>query len=164
MAFLLLWIFTFYDLFWVFLSSYFFGKGVMEDVAVGLSNSEESLPIPILYRVPHVFSDGEQLMGLFCSLRPSKPFNSVSLSLSVSLWRIWPQGSVMWCCQEYIWLFSTDWMIPFIGNALNRPPCCCDNGGGLQRRYILALDCQATLWLCTRAFSSSYCSTPASLL
>jgi hypothetical protein len=37
----------------------------MEDVAIGLSNSEESLPIPILYRVPHVFSDGEQLMGLY---------------------------------------------------------------------------------------------------
>ena len=70
-SYLLLWIFTFYDLSWVFLSSFFFGRGLMEDVAIGLSNSEESLPIPILYRIPHIFSNGEQLMGILQSLVPS---------------------------------------------------------------------------------------------
>jgi len=64
-AYILLWIFFCYDLFWVFLSSYIFGESVMESVAVGLADPHEvTRPLPIALEIPYVFRDGFQLLGL----------------------------------------------------------------------------------------------------
>lgn len=112
-SFLLLWIFTFYDLFWVFLSSYIFGKGVMETVAVSLSDSEESLPIPILYRVPHVFSDGEQLMGKYLLLHFVKRIGNAESLLCVQVWG-------MWCCRGFTWLSCSASTSPSTATDLRR--------------------------------------------
>ena len=62
----MLWIFYFYDFFWVFLSPYVFGgKSVMETVALELVDPNKvTRPLPIALEIPYVFRDGFQLIGL----------------------------------------------------------------------------------------------------
>jgi len=54
---ILLWIFFFYDIFWVFLSEYIFKKNVMVTVATNLP----SLPMVII--LPRALDDGASLLG-----------------------------------------------------------------------------------------------------
>jgi hypothetical protein len=56
---ILLLVFFFYDIFWVFLSPYLFGKSVMVAVA-----TQASMSLPILILFPHIFTTGFTMLGL----------------------------------------------------------------------------------------------------
>ncbi|ELR23636.1 signal peptide peptidase, partial [Acanthamoeba castellanii str. Neff] len=53
-----LWLFFFYDIFWVFLSAQFFGKNVMVHVATSLPS------LPIILIIPRMFLKGYSLLGM----------------------------------------------------------------------------------------------------
>jgi len=53
-----LWVFFFYDIFWVFLSSYIFGDNVMVHVATSLPS------LPIILIIPRIIYKGYSLLGL----------------------------------------------------------------------------------------------------
>ena len=66
---ILLSLFFFYDIFWVFLSSFIFKKNVM--VTVALQAVSPSLPLPILLIIPRFFSSNSGLLGLGDIILPS---------------------------------------------------------------------------------------------
>eukprot|EP01132_Coremiostelium_polycephalum_P005621 gene5621-6995_t len=57
---LLLWLFLFYDVFWVFISPLFFGKSVMESVATKVM---DNFALPLMITVPRFFLEGGSGLG-----------------------------------------------------------------------------------------------------
>eukprot|EP01094_Clydonella_sp_ATCC50884_P007590 TRINITY_DN1678_c0_g1_i3.p1 TRINITY_DN1678_c0_g1~~TRINITY_DN1678_c0_g1_i3.p1 ORF type:complete len:418 (+),score=103.47 TRINITY_DN1678_c0_g1_i3:223-1476(+) len=59
---IMLWGFFFYDVFWVFISPYIFGKNVMVTVALSVTRAHWNLPI--LIQIPRLLSDGPSMLGM----------------------------------------------------------------------------------------------------
>lgn len=81
---IILWLFFFYDIFWVFFSALFFQKNVMVHVATHLPS------LPIVLIIPRIINDGYSLLGMGDIILPGLYLAFLyRFDYSLDRWKMW---------------------------------------------------------------------------